>query len=442
MFKNSLKKLGAFLLSVAAERPPPAVAPRRHPHVDIPRARFDQRVRAVIASRPSGSTKLLAGAVQLLGMTEIRQALGDDAWEAVAGKAREITEATIRAHLSANDACDRRNDETYILCFADTDKRDAETKTERIVAEIKERLIREVPQAAERVRVTHDVCELEWVEDEASGTSLIDILAESLRKVREEADRAAKQWRHALVHEATVVYGPLWRPKARAVPIFRCLLDDATGKIALDRLRTLSGIEALLETTSELECVMFSRAIQALHALVQNNGTAALVVPVSFHTLNERRLRERFTALCRDMPDAYRQFVIFELRAVPAGVPDIRLVEMVQQLKPLGKSVILEMQLDEQRVKHMTGIGLFGVALDVAPFAGGNTNLELYLARYARHAKSANLNTLVHGVSTLGLADAALKAKFDYIGGDAIAHALDAPKSAYHWNPPLSQRIA
>lgn len=442
MFKNSLKKLGVFLLSIAAEGPSPAAASRRHPHIDVRRARFDECVRRVIASRPNGSTRLLAGAVQLVGMNEIRQALGEGAWETVAGKAHEITEATIRAHLSANDACDRRDDETYILCFADTDKRDAEAKAERIVSEIKERLAREAPQAAERVRVSHEVSELEWVEDEASATPLIDMLAGSLRKVREEADRAAKQWRHALVHEATVVYGPLWRSKARAVPMFRCLLDDATGKIALERLRMLSGIDALLQTTSELECVMFSRAVQALHALLQNNGTAALVVPVSFHTLNERRLRERFTALCRDMPDAYRQFVIFELRAVPSGVPDIRLTEMVQQLKPLGKSVILEMLLDEQRVKHMTGIGLFGVALDLAPFAGGNTNLELYLTRYARHAKSANFNTLVHGVSTLGLADAALKAGIDYIGGEAIAHALDAPKSAYHWNPSLSQRIA
>jgi EAL domain-containing protein (putative c-di-GMP-specific phosphodiesterase class I) len=442
MFKHTLKKLGSYLLSVAAEPSSSAPASRKPRDVRAHRARFDRRVREVIDSRPNGSTKILAGTVQLVGMNEIRHALGDGPWEAVAGKAHEITEATIRAHLSAHDAFDRRDNETYILCFADANKVDAAQKAERIVADIKERLSREAPQAAERVRVGHEVCEVEWVEDEAGGTPLIELLAGSLRKVREEAERAAKQWRHALVHEATLVYGPLWRPKMRLVPMFRCLLDDATGRTALDRLRTLSGIDALLETTSELDCVMLSRAVQALHALVQHSGTAALVVPVSYHTLNERRLRERFIGLCRDMPDAYRQFVIFELRAVPSGVPDIRLIEMIQQLKPLGKSVILEMVLDEQRVKQMAGVGLFGVALDVTPFVHGKMHLELYFTRYARHAKSANINTLVHGVSTLGLADAALKAGFDYIGGEAIAHALDAPKSAYHWNPPVSKRIA
>jgi hypothetical protein len=442
MFKHSLQTFGSYLLSLAAERPSPAPISRMPRDVRAHRARFDRRVREVIASRPNGSTKILAGTVQLVGMNDIRHALGDGPWGAVAGKAHEITEATIRAHLSEHDAFDRRDDETYILCFADANKLDAAQKAERIVAEIKERLVREAPQASERVRVGHEVCEVEWAEDEAGDTPLIDLLAGSLRKVREEAERAAKQWRHALVHEATLVYGPLWRPKARMVPLFRCLLDDATGKIALDRLRMLSGIDALLDTTSELDCVMLSQAVQAIHALVQNNGTAALVVPVSFHTVNERRLRERFIGLCRDMPDAYRQFIIFELHAVPHGVPDIRLIEMIQQLKPLGKSVILEMPLDEQRVKHMAGVGLFGVALDVSPFAHGKMNFELYFTRYARNAKGANINTLVHGVSTLGIADAALKAGFDYIGGEAIAHALDAPKSAYHWNPPLSKRVA
>jgi EAL domain-containing protein (putative c-di-GMP-specific phosphodiesterase class I) len=442
MFKHSLQKFGSYLLSLAAEGPPPAPVSRKGREVPTQRAQFDQRVRAVIASRPNGSTKILAGTVQLVGMNKIRHALGDGPWEAVAGKAHEITVATIRAHLSPHDAFDRRDDETYILCFADANKVDAAQKAEQIVAEIKQRLIREAPQAAARLRVGQEVCELEWVEDEADDTPLIDLLAGSLRKVREEAERAAKQWRHALVHEATLVYGPLWRPKARVVPMFRCLLDDATGKIALDRLRTLSGINALLETTSELDCVMLSQAVQAVHALVQNNGTAAVVVPVSFHTLNERQLRERFIGLCRDMPDAYRQFIIFELRAVPQSVSDTRLVEMIQQLKPLGKSVILEMPLDEQRIKHLAGVGLFGVALDVTPFAHGKMNFELYFTRYARHAKAANLSTLVHGVSTLGLADSAMKAGFDYIGGEAIAHALDAPKSAYHWGPPLNKRVA
>jgi hypothetical protein len=37
-----------------------------------------------------------------------------------------------------------------------------------------------------------------------------------------------------------------------------------------------------------LECAMFGRAVRALHALVNNNDTAAPGVPVSLHTLNER----------------------------------------------------------------------------------------------------------------------------------------------------------
>jgi hypothetical protein len=441
MFRRSLKSFASFLLSITAENPAAPILAQNNARVR--RKQFDRRVRDVIAQRPDGSATIVAGTVQLVGISDIRKALGDDAWAAVAGKAHQITEATIRLHLSEADAFDQRDDETYILCFADSNKIEAAQKAGRIVARIKERLVQELPRAAERVRVDHEVCELEWSADETDDDlPLIDRLAVSLRKVREEADLAAKRWRHALVHEATLAYAPLWRPKTRIVPMFRCLLDDATGKIALERLRTLAGIEALMEATSELDCVMFSHAVQALHVLVQNNGTAALVAPVSFHTLNDRRLRERFTTSCGNMPEAYRQFVIFELRAVPPGIPDIRLIELIQQLKPLGKSVIVEMPLDEQRAMHLAGIGLFGFALDIAGLTRQKINMELYLARYVRHTKGANLNTIVHGVNTLGLADAAIKAEIDYIGGEAIAHALDAPKNAYHWNPPLNNHVA
>jgi GGDEF domain-containing protein len=440
MLRRSLKSFASFLLSVADERPSAAALAQRNTRVR--REQFDRRVRKVVAKRPDGSATIVAGTVQLVGLSDIRKALGDDAWAAVAGKAHKITEATIRSHLAEEDAFDRRDDETYILCFADSNKIEAAQKAERIVARVKERLVEELPRAAERIRVDHEVSEVEWSADEADNVPLIDFLAGSLRKVREEADRAAKQWRHTLVHEATLVYAPLWRPKTRIVPMFRCLLDDATGRTALDRLRTLAGIDALLEATSELDCVMFSHAVKALHVLVQDGGTAALVVPVSFHTLNDRRLRERFTTLCGNMPEAYRQFMIFELRAVPPGIPDIRLIELIQQLKPLGKSVILEMPVDEQRAMRLAGIGLFGFALDLARISDRKMNPEVYLARYARHAKSASLNAILLGVSTLGLADAAVKAEIDYIGGEAIAHSLDAPKNAYHWNPPLNKHIA
>src|ERR1700730_2149654 len=134
MFKHSLKKLGSFLLSIAAEAPAHPIARRKPSDAGARRVRFDQRVSKAIANRPNGSTKVLAGTVQLVGMNEIRRALGDRRWEAVAGKAHEITETTIRAHLTEHDAFDRRDDETYILCFADANKVNGAQKSQRIVA--------------------------------------------------------------------------------------------------------------------------------------------------------------------------------------------------------------------------------------------------------------------------------------------------------------------
>lgn len=442
MFNRYLRNFGSFLIRLTSETP--ADNPRLSGTWQdrLRREQFNHRVRHAIETQSGPQKKVIAGTVQLVGINKIRAAVGEDRWKAVADKANAITEATINAALSSTDAFDRRDEENYVIFFADANKQQATQKANKIVAEVTDRLIKEVPETRSHVSVQQEVHELEWAEEIPEEVSLFDYLADTLRKVRDEAAVAASQWRQALMNDAALAFSPIWRPRTHTVPAFRCLLDRTTGSLALTRLRKVSGNDALIETIAELDCVILSHAVTAIHQLVQHNATAAVAVPVNFSTLNDRRLATRYTNLCRGIPEAYRQFLLFELRAVPGGVPDCRLFEILQLVMPLGRLVVLEAPLSEERIARLSGVGFFGIAFDLAQNTVPKVEWKLYLTNYARCAKNANLQSVVYSADTLALVEMAKRAGIDYISGEGVAHASGSPKAAYHWNPVFGQQIA
>jgi hypothetical protein len=230
-----------------------------------------------------------------------------------------------------------------------------------------------------------------------------------------------------------VVYRPLWPSKRQALPLFCCLLDSVSGKTALARVSSAASSDELLETMSELDCAMVGRAVEGFHSFRQNDGACSIIVPVTFHTVNDRQRRGRFVALWDNIPEAYRQFICLELHSIQAGVPNVRLLEVIQYLRPLCGGVVLQTPADEQRIRQMSGMGLFGIALDAAWLSQTGIQPTLYLSRFVKLARAGNIRTIAHGLNTTGMFEAARKAGFDYLAGDAVAQPLTALKSSPAW---------
>jgi hypothetical protein len=436
MFSGTLDRMGRFLIELAARetcsaaKPPPPGTPEH-------RQGSPGRAREVAAKRKAATGKVLAGAVQFVGMDEIRETMGRD-WERVADCAHAIAERAVRQELSGEDAYDRREDGSYVLYFADRSRAEADAKATRIVAQIKRQLSERLPDA-KSIRVEHQVCELDWEEGE-DGTDILEGIAQSLRRVREEAWRSARHWRRVLLQESRVLYQPLWAAKRRTVPLYRCLIDDVTGKAALERLTAVSDKEQVVQTLSELDCAILGRAVEGLHALRQNNGMAALTVPICFRTVNELASRQQFAKVCGDVPEAYRRLLLIELHSIPRGTPASRLLEVRSLLKPFCRSVLLQTALDEKLIAQLGGNGFFGVSLDAAWFVEQQVEAALYLGRYAKQASAVNLAAVAHGINTAGLLEAARQAGFDYLAGDAVAHTMPAPRGSSFAEPLCAAR--
>ncbi len=421
IFRAGLTKLATLLLALTAERTPPSHSPAPNP----PRA-FDEM-------RTAHSPSVMAGSIQLLGMAEIKERLGAQ-WSAVADSAFGIAEQTIRRHLSTEDAYQRHGGETFLLCFASPDKAYAETKTKTIAEEIAALLARQTQDIP--LRVEHAVAEVAWVDiDKAERESIADVIARELRQVREKAESSARAWRNELVRTAGVHFRPVWHPPRCVILGYRAMLNELTGANALQHLSSLTTPDELKSTLHELDCLIVGRAIRALDRLLHAGGAAQMIIPVNFNSLSTRATREKYLDLCRDIPQRYRRFLLFEVHGAPTGTPVSRQIEIALALKPCSHGVLVELPNGGQ-LQELSSVGLFGLSVDARSLPRGAAQATTVLARLVSAANALNLKVFVHGADAVGALEAAKKARADYIDGAAISLPLSEPRTAYRWSPP------
>ena len=438
MSRRLFRRLGTYMLSLASDPSPPPPQSARRP-LQPPAAEFETKVRDLVEARrrqPGAASTLLAGSIELLGMDEIKRSLGP-AWSAVAGRARDIAEETIREHLTSEDTIQRHGEDSFILCFGTAQKAQAKAITQTIADRIRERLEREAPRS--EVKVQHTVAEVEWRTIEPKGQSIVDSIAEALKKVREEAEAAAEAWRNRLLKEATIRFGPVWNAGGRVVPIYRTLLDKNTGEHALERMRAITCNTQMKETLFELDCMLLGRAIQALHTLLDGKGRTSLLIPINFTTLQERANRDQYLKLCRAMPELYRRFLIFELHGAPVGMPAARAIEIALMLKIYSHGVVVEAPLVWGRMQDFAVNSIFGISVSARSLPQRLPEATKRLEKIVAMAKGGDLRVFMHDADTVGMVEAAVGAQVDYIEGGAVAPPSPRPKPAHRWNPGMTR---
>jgi len=419
--RNGLKKIGSMLLALTDDVPPPAGGPNT-----LRSRRFGEM-------RTANSPTIVAGSIQLLGMAEIKQRLGAR-WSAVADIAFRIAEQTIQRHISAEDAYQRHGGEAFVLCFASPDKTHAEAKTRAITEELATLLAQQNPQIP--LRVDHTVAEVEWNDiDKGDSESIAELIARELRQVRERAESSARAWRNELLRTAGIRFGPIWHPPGHIVTSYRTMLNEQTGTHALQRLGGVSTPEELRSTLHELDCLIVGRAIKALDQLLHAGGMAQILVSVNFNSLSTRATREKYLNLCRDIPQHYKRFLLFEVHGAPHGTPLSRQIEIALALKPFSHGVLVELPANGGQLQELASVGLFGVAVDAKSLPRNVSQATAVLTRLVSGASALNLKVYVHGADTVGILDAAQKARADYVDGRAVALPMAEPKSAYRWTP-------
>lgn len=424
MLNSIFRRAGKYLIGLS-ERRPVNEAPR-----GADRSRqFSDQAKRISSSHGSTDRKLLAGSIRFLNLDEIRRELGLN-WQEVSATACKIVEDTITKSLSAEDIFARHGEDMFVICFASADREAVERRMRDIGEEVKRALSE---SKSESFRIAHDVADVIFVDGEEGP--LVDTIANSLRQVREEAEKAARVWREHLLRTASIRYKPVWSPSRKVVALHRAVLDEDTGRRTMQRLSSLSSVDEMLGVLFELDCLILARATSALHDLVCSGGRTQLIVPVNFNSLNVGTRRKRYLKLCADIPSAYRRFLLFEICNIPAGVLGGRVLDLIVPLNQYAHGTIIEVSISSA-IDLVSGAGsaIIGVATRGDELSGPMADVSARLKRLVTGLKARNMKVFLHGANSREMVHAAITTSIDCIDGSCVADLTRELKTLYPWN--------
>jgi hypothetical protein len=416
---------------------PPAARPFSMPIIGTAESRrFDDQLEAIAQNR-TASTPMVAGSIQLVTLSGLREELGS-MWPALAKRGFDIAAEEIKRELEPADLFRPHEDNTFLVCFANLSMAEAKAKAARISQRIRSRLIAEVPQASGRILVDRFVTEVDGQSVLGGGQPVADALQGSLMRIRSEAAQNAKLGRESFLRDVRVLFQPIWHVRRSRSSMNRCLLDPISGSTTIAHLETLSSSHEATEAIARIDCLLLTKSLEGLHdALSHHAGRAEVLVPVHFSTLYDASSDSNYLDLLEMLPAQYRSHVALEIHGVPASAEVLEVLDILDRLQPFAAKVILQMSPLDPRLGAMMDSVLWGLSVDLSRWRDNLAMLPTWLPSFVRAATEKGLKSVAHGADSLGLAEAARGGGFNFISGSAIHLTSDTPKPPAFLNPLL-----
>jgi hypothetical protein len=92
---------------------------------------------------------------------------------------------------------------------------------------------------------------------------------------------------------------------------------------------------------SELDALLLGLALKGIYKGLASGQAPAIIVPVNYSTLRDRRFLQDYLSLCQKTDAAARSRILFEVHGLTPDVPQLRLQEMLSRLAPYSSHRIL-----------------------------------------------------------------------------------------------------
>jgi len=318
-------------------------------------ADFSVAVKALLRTR-QGCMPLTAGRIEVIGLQDVKTALGVR-WPALAVRARSLARSVLERRLAPEDIFSEIPDDRYLICFGSLAVADARLKAGLIAGEIRERLLSESDTT---LTVESQVEEFTLrAADMGDGIDLLPGLMRMMDDARDMRCRADETHLATLLRSATL----------RLQPVLNRSLSETGLMIAglgADCAPWLMGGRADDETPKlvfELNLLLVGLVNTYICAL-PSGCAPAIVVPVSYITLHERRYLDDYLDLCRSIDSAARNRILFEVRGVTMDVPDLRLQELLSRLAPFSAHRLLRVSGLDHRFLDLNRFRLAMLTID------------------------------------------------------------------------------
>lgn len=207
------------------------------------------------------ASSVVAGSFELVGLDEIKEALGAR-WPGLAARASELAEHGIRRRISDSDVLQVLSNTEFAICFANLTKEAAVERIKQISRELKQELFAELPEFSSSVTIRQYVAAIELKDLLAGDTgSLADRLVVTLRRMRVEADRAILNYRRLLLKDFQLLFAPLWDPERAMVNLNRCVLDLSLGCTSLSQFQAIADPDQMVDTLADMDCLADRKSV-------------------------------------------------------------------------------------------------------------------------------------------------------------------------------------
>ncbi|MBK8175022.1 MAG: hypothetical protein IPK66_07085 [Rhodospirillales bacterium] len=307
-------------------------------HAACPPA-FNAAMRNRLKSKPA-PIRLTAGRIELIGLEEVKAALGPK-WPSAAERAKAVAVSVLKKRLDDNDMFTETTGDAFLVCFGGLDCAAARIKSELISREIRDRLV------GTKNDVFNIVAQTETVEIAEAVSGEVDVLGTIIKQL-DEARAAQRRAVAAQISEylsaACLQLTPVMTRNLQSTG----LMDARIGGGHLPWLSDHEPTDEDLKLIFDLDAVLLGLVTKHIYQAQCSGRAPAIIVPVSYSTLNERKFLHPFMTLCRSIDESVRNRIIFEVYGLTPNVGQLRLQELLSCLAPFSAHRILR----ARNVKH------------------------------------------------------------------------------------------
>jgi hypothetical protein len=404
---------------------------------EVSSIQFDRDLARLLAEMGRDGKPLLAGAIELVGLDEVKATLGKN-WDIVAEQAQRIARDEIKRHLSDRDFFKAQSETRFLICFASLNRRQALDKAKLISRAIKARLVEELPEIEENTSVSKFVTEVDPKDISLGDRSLADRLSATLEKMQHEVEMAASNHRRMILKDFRLLFAPMWHTQTQITHLNRCFVDPSIETRAFARIKGMGATIELERTMADLDYMILARALDRVHAAQQAQRSTGVLVPVTQGTLTDPAAMADYRRLLGSIPTLYRQSVVLEI----SGLEDHHTIDQILTLRDLLQKdipkVACGLALDSPLLP-IFGVGdIYGLGCNLFGLKPRDPATFAKLKAFVAIAREAGAVSYAHSANTLGLASIAFKAGFQYVDGPAVHLASSDPRPAVRLKPMVN----
>jgi PAS domain S-box-containing protein len=294
-------------------------------------------------------TVKVAGKIRLIGLDEVKEALGSR-WNAVAARALASAEHVIRRRCGPRDTYSRTPDGGFLICFGDSTEDEASFRAAMIAREIKTKLIGEgetegtahVSGVAAAVNVPEG--------PDQSADKLAAAINERLNGRLTQIETQARETLRQTFHVGTCRLEPVRSTRSKTiVSQFVTLPKDIERRLQA----AYSALPVAEREDFDYDRLVLGVAAERAISEIAAGGTLLMLVNVDFEAFLDRRRAERYVAACQALDARLRQRLVLILSNMPKGLPRSRVLECVLRVRPLCYGVGFQSDgMDVPAVEH------------------------------------------------------------------------------------------